>query len=192
MVRGVMESPPPQVPPEMGDQSRSPPSVPSGGPLDLLGTLLERLVAAQEVNTQVSAVKGEREMDGRLKLDQRLSSIGGENEVVLVDELEAFEKQMSRANVGTWKQWYRYFEQAVVGRARAWVEEQVIAGHARVLYLTAMGPGARDGSRADLYRYMRGELLKRVGVQYEEPGEMAREQWEKACLPGDCSSLRGH
>ena len=35
----------------------------------------------------------------------------------------------------------------------------------------------------DLYRYMRGELLKRAGVQYEEPGEMAREHWEKLIFP---------
>ena len=151
-----------------------------GGPLDLLGvTMLERLVAAQEASSRVNAVKGEREMDGRLKLDQRLASIGGEDEVILVDELEAFEKQMSRANVTTWKQWYRYFEQAVVGRARAWVEEQLAAGHARLLYLGAMEPGALDSAWATLYRFMRGELLKRVGVQYEEPGEMAREQWER-------------
>ena len=85
-----------------GDDSRVPPRPPSGGapawgggahgakaagtsggPLDLLGSLLERLVAAQEASSRVSAVKGEREMDGRLKLDQRLASIGGEDEIVL-------------------------------------------------------------------------------------------------------------
>ena len=170
----------PGVAPAWGGGARGAPAAgASGGPLDLLGSLLERLVAAQEASSRVSAVKGEREMDGRLKLDQRLASIGGEDEVVLVDELEAFEKQMSRANVTTWKQWYRYFEQAVVGRARAWAEEQLAAGQARLLYLGAMEPGALDSAWATLYRFMRGELLKRVGVQYEEPGEMAREQWER-------------
>ena len=49
--------------------------------------------------------------------------------------------------------------------------------------MAAMEPNARDASWADLYRYMRGELLKRAGVQYEEPGEMAREQWEKLMFP---------
>ena len=177
---GVPPPPPPGVAPAWGGGARGAPAAgASGGPLDLLGSLLERLVAAQEASSRVSAVKGEREMDGRLKLDQRLASIGGEDEVVLVDELEAFEKQMSRANVTTWKQWYRYFEQAVVGRARAWVEEQLAAGQARLLYLGAMEPGALDSAWATLYFFMRGELLKRVGVQYEEPGEMTREQWER-------------
>ena len=91
--------------------------------MGVLGTVLERLVLAQETNAQGNVIKGEREMDGRLRLDQRLSSIGGGDEVALVDELEAFEKQMSRANVVMWKQWFRYFEQALVGRARAWVED---------------------------------------------------------------------
>ena len=177
---GVPPPPPPGVAPAWGGGAHGAPAAGAfGGPLDLLGSLLERLVAAQEASSRVSAAKGEREMDGRLKLDQRLASIGGEDEVVLVDELEAFEKQMSRANVTTWKQWYRYFEQAVVGRARAWVEEQLAAGQARLLYLGAMEPGALDSAWATLYRFMRGELLKRVGVQYEEPGEMAREQWER-------------
>ena len=51
------------------------------------------------------------------------------------------------------------------------------------MYLLAMDPGAGDGLWADLYRCMRGELLKRVGVQYEEPGEAARDYWETLAFP---------
>ena len=86
--------------------------------MGLLGDLLRRLVMVQEASAEVRLVESEREVDACLKLDRCLVSIGAQDEVALVEELEAFEKQMSRVSVDTWRQWYRYFEQALTGRAR--------------------------------------------------------------------------
>ena len=150
---------------------------------DRLGEILERLERAQEVQNLEMAKKADREMDERLKLEAKLQVITADDEVAFLEEMEAFELQLRKANVNTWKSWYRYFDQAMAGRAKTWTRELVQYGIGYDLYQAANAEGATERQWWDLYIFMRRELMLRVGVQYEEPAEAAREAWEKVMLP---------
>ncbi|MCP4242379.1 MAG: hypothetical protein GY772_17630, partial [bacterium] len=90
-----------------------------------------------------------------------------------------FELQMERMQVTTFREWYQCFDRALDGKARNWVEEQLLAGIGQNLFLEAQRNEQVDGCWQNLYYFMRSQLLRRVGVQYEAPGQIARQQWEK-------------
>ena len=85
--------------------------------------LLARLVQVQEDQRSQAAQRSTREMDLKLKLERRLQPVTAESDSVFLDEIEAFELQLKKAGVATWTSWYKYFEEAVCGRAAVWIGE---------------------------------------------------------------------
>ena len=78
--------------------------------------LIEQVVG---LNRQmVEHVGSQRKSDGdrKFKVEQKLKLIGSEDDFGIIGEIDAFEVQMAQGEV-TWKNFYRYFEQALQGRA---------------------------------------------------------------------------
>ena len=126
--------------------------------------LLARLVQVQEDQRQQAAQRSDREMDLKLKLERRLQPVTAENDSVYLDEIEAFELQLKKAGVSTWASWYKYFEEAVCGRAQVWTRELKNYGEGYRLHHAAHIINTEDDWRT-VYLFMRRELMKRVGVQ---------------------------
>ncbi|MCP4245204.1 MAG: hypothetical protein GY772_32105, partial [bacterium] len=121
----------------------------------------------------------DRDLMTRLKLDQKLKPITGETDYGLLEEILEFELQMERLQVTTFREWYQCFDRALEGKAWNWSEEQLLFGMGQTLYHEAQRHEDNDGCWQRLYYFMRSQLLRRVGVQYEAPGHQARLQWEK-------------
>ena len=45
-----------------------------------------------------------------MKVEQKLQMIGADDCATLIDELEAFELQMDKAGIESWRDIYRYFD----------------------------------------------------------------------------------
>ena len=86
------------------------------------------MVAVQEGLVDVWTKQPTRDTDTKLKLDVKLPAIGCEDKVATLKELEDFEVQMKKSNVSTWKQFWRYFEAALKGRAKIWVDTLTMDG----------------------------------------------------------------
>ena len=93
--------------------------------------------------------------DGRLKIDQKLQLINANDELGFMEEMNKFEKQMTQGNIREWKNWWRYFEQALQGSAKIWVGSLVHIGHGRLMHEQAYSPGSRDDDFGNLYMYVR-------------------------------------
>ena len=62
---------------------------------------------------QATTRRANQETDTRLKVEQRLKKIGSSDPETLLEEIEAFEKQLTRSGIDRWRQWYRYFSLVV-------------------------------------------------------------------------------
>ena len=124
-----------------------------------------------------------RDTDTKLKLDVRLPNIACEDKVATLRELEELEAQMRKSGISSWRQTWRYFEAALRGRAKIWVDTLVVDGIGLAMYDRIMIQGARGDEFDNIYLYCRRELMRRVGIQYEEPGDLAREAWESIVFP---------
>ncbi|MCP4241797.1 MAG: hypothetical protein GY772_14650, partial [bacterium] len=141
--------------------------------------LMRSVIDVQRMMAESQQKRGDRDLLTRLKVDQKLKPITGETDHGLLEEILEFELQMERMQVTTFREWYQCFDRALDGKARNWVEEQLLAGNGQYLFLQAQQNEGVDGRWQDLYYFMRSQLLRRVGVQYEAPGQWARQQWEK-------------
>ena len=85
---------------------------------------------------------------------------------------------MQRNFIDTWKKKYLYFEVALEDNAREWVEGTLQREPGRTHLRNAMAIGAPDVAWALPYRCVRLELLRKVGIPYEDPAELAQAQWD--------------
>ncbi len=88
------------------------------GPRDPPAELLERLVRVQERQVAANDARAERELDLKLKVDQKLVNIYGEDDVTLVEELRGFETQLGKAGITVGKHWWRFSDAALQGKPR--------------------------------------------------------------------------
>ncbi|MCP4242818.1 MAG: hypothetical protein GY772_19875 [bacterium] len=145
--------------------------------------LLRSVVDVQRIMAESQQKRTDRELLTRLKVDQKLKPITGETDYGLLEEILEFELQMERMQVTTFREWYQCFDRALEGKARNWSEEQLLFGPGQLYFLEAQRNEHIDGYWQRLYYFMRSQLLRRVGVQYEAPGVHARQQWEKVRFP---------
>ena len=73
---------------------------------------------------------------------------------------------------------YRYFEAALEDKAREWIEGSMLYEPGRTQRWRCLQPGALDADWGNLYRIARVELYRRVGTQYESPGDQGQAAWD--------------
>ena len=145
---------------------------------DILLDLLYRLVGAQEQSALEAERRERGRIDVKLKLEQKLCRIKANSSETILEEVEGFEEQMRRNEIGSWRMVYRYFEAALEDKAREWIEGWMLYEPGRTRRWRRLQPGALDADWGNLYRIARVELYRRVGTQYESPGDQAQAAWD--------------
>ena len=121
--------------------------------------LMQRLIAIQEAQVAETQRRAGRELDNRLKLEAKLQHLTAEDDATFLQEIDELELQLRKVNVETWRLQYRYFDQALAGRAKKWVRDLVQYGRGRDLYMAANAAGADERAWYMLYHFMRRELM---------------------------------
>ena len=123
-------------------------------------------------------------MDVKLKVTPTLVNITAKNAEVLIEELDRFETQMSMQGVKTWKQFDRLFATAITDdKVLKWLEGRFQTEPGATFRRNAYVPQAHDYNWAVMYRFARGVLAERVGLQWETPGERITKVWESIMFP---------
>ena len=91
---------------------------------------------------------------------------------------------MIKTEPTTAKQWYQALEDALDGPARTWRDHVVLTEPGMSYLAMARLPKATQVSFETYYRYIRGELFRRVGLRYTHPGERIKRSWEDLKFPG--------
>jgi hypothetical protein len=123
--------------------------------------------------------------DIRLKVEQKLARIHATSGEKFPDEIDAFEQQMRRNQVKSWKLWYYYFETSLEPRAKEWVDGTHTREPGQSRYEFAQRPDAPDHAWAEVYPLARSELARRVGLAHETPGDNTQAQWDAIAFPKD-------
>ena len=131
---------------------------------------------AQIANQQHQYLRRREDTDreSRFRIQRSIPKIAAENGQKLLEELEVFEEAFAKTNPTTTKEWCMAFDEALVGSAKAWKDYVILADLGRTLYERAMGVRATQEDYANYYRYVRVELFKKTGLNYENPGEATR------------------
>lgn len=145
--------------------------------------LIDRVVALQERNAQEAERRERGRLDTRLKLEQKIVRIKGTNPETILEEIEAFEEQMRKNEVDDLRMVWRYFDLALEEGAKDWIEGVMLTEPGLTLRARTLVPNAPEQAWADLYRFARVELYRRVGLQYESPGDNAQAVWDAIHFP---------
>ena len=153
------------------------------GSSDPLVMFTQQLVRIQQELVDSNKSRADREQDLRFRLESKLPTIAGDNEMELLEEIERFETVMERAKIKKWEAFYKYFDHALRDRARTCVDGLFIEGRGRDIHDRVYSGLATETDWRALYLYCRRELLRRFGVQFEDPCQRAKELWDEIKFP---------
>jgi hypothetical protein len=142
-----------------------------------------------ELHRQSEAHKAQQslhKLDSKLNFEQKLQRIRVTGAEDLVDDLEEFERQMAKNGIDKWSDWYRFFENAWEPETKEWLLGCQQREPGRGLLAQAMQTKA-EADWAVVYRFCRAELMRKVGLVFENPGDNAQVAWDQIAFPAGCS-----
>ena len=76
-------------------------------------------------------------------------------------------------------------DDALEGKAKSWRNFCITTDPGRTIHAATLVAGATSQDFMTYYRYIRGQLFVRAGLQYENPGELTKKRWENIKIPGN-------
>ena len=145
--------------------------------------MMDRVVSLRERTAHDVRRRARGRLAARLKLEQKIVRIKGDNPETVLDELDAFEEQIRENDIEDLRTVRRYFFLALEGGAKDWIDGVLLNEPGAALKARTLAPDPPDRAWVDLYRFARVELFRGVGMQFESPGDHAQAIWDAIHFP---------
>ena len=148
-----------------------------------LVAILQMLVESQKVQSDYMRQKRDGDREQRFKIHRNIPKITADGATGLLDEFDEFETAFTKTNPTGPKDWAMTLDDALEGTAKSWRDYIILTDPGKTLYKATLAPAAKDTDCTLYYRYIRGELFRRAGLDYENPGEETKKRWEGIRIP---------
>jgi len=146
--------------------------------------LLEVIGNVQRQQVEYFRHRRDGDREARFKITRNIPKITAEGPTTLLDEFDDFEATFAKTNPQSSKDWAITLDDALAGKAKTWRDYIILTDPGRRIHQATLVAGATDNDYMAYYRYIRGELFLRAGLQYENPGEATKKRWDNIRIPG--------
>ena len=119
-----------------------------------------------------------------------IPKIAGEDPASLLRKYDEFQEAFQKTFPSAPRDWCVAIEESLLGKAKAWKDYAALKPPGSDLYRQAIMPDCPDNVAEEYYRFVRAALFNRAGLQYENPGEISKKDWEQMVVPKEFSSRR--
>ena len=84
---------------------------------------------------------------------------------------------MQKAGITSAKEWVATFDEPLVGPAEAWRDFVILSHPGRGRYSAALRRNATDMDCRGYQRFIRADLMKKTGLDTENPGLLTKKRW---------------
>ena len=152
-------------------------------PADHVLSVLARLTDIAESQDQYIRRKQDADRDTRFKINRVIPKITAETGTKLLDELDDFEVTFARTYPRSAKEWALTLDDSLTGKAQTWRDFVILTYPGRDFFDRMQSPLATTEDFSNYYRFIRGELMSRSGLDKENPGEATKAKWQAIKFP---------